>query len=983
MALKEGVIGCVFDEMNDSILIEKDSAKMYEWHHIIKNRVSYSLRISSSNDSSLYMKAEAESYQKLIDVGANNKLIEAFVPLQKFAYSSTASVSIMLHKYKGLPINSIRKCRPEFNDNLLIRIKYMSMILREAAITINKADFIHGFLCPDNIVFNDLSHQIKFLGCLSARSIEAINEMNKFKFSLSNLYYSLSQREDALSVEEAKNAEIKALALSIYELGFIDAISMDNEMFLKDKQKAYPEIDIEKVKAYKNTVFMKEKENKDCKLLSNLLIDIFNGKALSYKNIIDTLTLAESINLGLSDAKTIYPPKLIDFMTDISTLTNHKVRSYGSFTVYQIEYEDKDESVKSFILKVYKKDKKDSEKSLSNEADIFKSLEGTEDTFPTLSHRVDIKNIKIATNEIASEFGGHSFKNMLAFAANNVNLLDDLMNILYTIMRDLKGSHIYHGDIKLQNIALSENFKPKLFDYDISTGCFDDMDSNKNILLKGATIRFASPEVLKVLLYEEKQKSMINPYRADLYSLGKTLICCLTGCFTEFSMLCKLYGEKNIKEEDMKKLFKENFKDTAISETCGLCSQHDAFYYIKNNDKFVKNVLAYKEENGKFDPEFSNVMKFLARTVNTDPKERPNLEELKEMSEKHAIVSDSHKIESNCYMHLYSIKDFNIIKSISHKKTPQTSIPDLIFYQVNRNRKSNKYFIYDVLYSGNYFEQKHSFKLANAKEILPLPNQCKCVQLMKSNASIARLFVIGGIKNSKYIASTQEYRYGEFENRANMKSGRYEFGVISFNQLIVVAGGYGHDGTPYLKSVELYNAKEDKWYYISQMKEGRKECSMCAYENNIYIIGGIRYSTTHEANLSIYSRCIEIVDINKKCISSCLYIKHEMFNGICAKIGIPLSANEIMIFGDSLLSNDMTEKRFHDYQITLTDEAKIQLMGISGVYSAFAAYNFIELIGKEYLIIPDFLESLSDGVNGSLIHVNANTKIVSRIVLTR
>ena len=178
-----------------------------------------------------------------------------------------------------------------------------------------------------------------------------------------------------------------------------------------------------------------------------------------------------------------------------------------------------------------------------------------------------------------------------------------------------------------------------------------------------------------------------------------------------------------------------------------------------------------------------------------------------------------------------------------------------------------------------------------------------------------------------------------------------------------------------MKSVECYNVKDDKWNYIAAMKEGRRECSMCASANNIYIIGGIRYVAT------IYSHRIEIVDISKKCISRSIEINNELFSGICTKVGIPLNIDEIMIFGDSLLVKEPNENGFSGYKISLTD-ANMQFIEDSEVYSAFTAYNYVELVGKEYLIIPDFLESLSDGANGSLLHVNANTKKVSRINVT-
>ena len=181
------------------------------------------------------MKAEAESYLRLVDASEHNTFMTAFAPLLKFAHNSTTNESEMLHKYEGLPLSSIRSCWNKFDTDNMIRIKYMSLILKEAAFTINAANFIHGFLCPENIVFNDLSHKIKFLGCHSVRSINTISDTKKYNFTYSSIYYSLSLKRANLSEEEARDADIKALALSIFELGFDKGISLDSDGLLKDK----------------------------------------------------------------------------------------------------------------------------------------------------------------------------------------------------------------------------------------------------------------------------------------------------------------------------------------------------------------------------------------------------------------------------------------------------------------------------------------------------------------------------------------------------------------------------------------------------------------------------------------------------------------------------------------------------------------------------------------------------------------------------
>ena len=175
------------------------------------------------------------------------------------------------------------------------------------------------------------------------------------------------------------------------------------------------------------------------------------------------------------------------------------------------------------------------------------------------------------------------------------------MTILYTVMRDLKETRIFHCDIKLDNIVLSDNFKPKLFDYDSSIGGFtpieNDMDSIWEFPITGATMHYASPEVLTALLNDKgKELSKINPYKADLYSLGKTLICCITKCFNELAMLQTLYGE-NIKNGNYVDVFAEYSKGAVMNMS--LLENTDrlkAHYYQNQNDRFVTNVLNYKKK---------------------------------------------------------------------------------------------------------------------------------------------------------------------------------------------------------------------------------------------------------------------------------------------------------------------------------------------------------------------------------------------------
>jgi len=92
-----------------------------------------------------------------------------------------------------------------------------------------------------------------------------------------------------------------------------------------------------------------------------------------------------------------------------------------------------------------------------------------------------------------------------------------------------------------------------------------------------------------------------------------------------------------------------------------------------------------------------------------------------------------------------------------------------------------------------------------------------------------------------FFATSYSQNYtGEWQELAEMDTGRYNFGACVYDEKIYVFGGtIGQgSGSPATASVEVYDPKENIWIQETRMTSPRTHTSVCVLNDTIYVIGG-------------------------------------------------------------------------------------------------------------------------------------------------
>ena len=160
----------------------------------------------------------------------------------------------------------------------------------------------------------------------------------------------------------------------------------------------------------------------------------------------------------------------------------------------------------------------------SDEVKIMQELSGKE-------HFLKFYGSFILKNElfIVMEYIENSLSDMLKLNFIFTELMiTEIMRNLVNAFALLEGKGIYHRDIKPSNIMMYKNFKPKIIDFGISK--YTEIEISRNSVTGKFTVEgtedFMSPELFSAFQNKSDQRNLvtINPVKADVYSLGITML---------------------------------------------------------------------------------------------------------------------------------------------------------------------------------------------------------------------------------------------------------------------------------------------------------------------------------------------------------------------------------------------------------------------------------------------------------------------------
>lgn len=115
---------------------------------------------------------------------------------------------------------------------------------------------------------------------------------------------------------------------------------------------------------------------------------------------------------------------------------------------------------------------------------------------------------------------------------------------------------------------------------------------------------------------------------------------------------------------------------------------------------------------------------------------------------------------------------------------------------------------------------------------LPIPFNIHCSLVLKNF-----IYCIGG-----HVNSDQVYRLNisqvdlVWEKIAPLKKKKVTLGATVFDDVLVVCGGF--DGKTHIGSVEVYQPEQNKWNYISSLKQGRSGNQLVTLNGCLYTMGG-------------------------------------------------------------------------------------------------------------------------------------------------
>ena len=201
---------------------------------------------------------------------------------------------------------------------------------------------------------------------------------------------------------------------------------------------------------------------------------------------------------------------------------------------------------------------------------IFKEVELL-NRLNTLNHKAFIKfynifslpslNLMISDIGLSMEYGLATLKEALEMKKYKISEIVFILNTLVDGLAKAEEIKVANRDIKPENLILVKNnqnsFMYKFIDFGI--GCILDGNQGNKIefdTLTGFSKLYAAPEIINYLKLEDKSKlkCSYNPFQADVYSLGITILKMMDYCDSEIKSIKKqgklmLNSKKSEKEK--------------------------------------------------------------------------------------------------------------------------------------------------------------------------------------------------------------------------------------------------------------------------------------------------------------------------------------------------------------------------------------------------------------------------------------------------
>ena len=606
----------------------------------------YELHQSSEDpDCIQFMIKDAESCQQYIK-DLNPLVCDEFFPTY---------APIISHKFNDKRYEIVYKLEGKVPIAMLSKpsSECIGIILREAAKKLYHAQIVYGLLSPMNILFDIDTNNVSFLYTSAAKLINGIENISgDYKMPVESIYYSFIQRKEINQNvrTQALVCDIKALAMSIYEIG-LNKVYHDCPVSLNHHTFSAKINGIWKLDVYNVLNWAHHKLNEDAynesnqvkfKFLKSLFVTLITTKCnkLEYqKDVVDQIS--KTIN------NKAYP-----FKVHQGNMSLIKMIKEGVYLVKKSP--DNSYIIKMYILKENSKDK--ISKEFLDEKKLYEHIEKIT-KLPSTSY-VSYQNPKLLSlakidesivtseNELVIVYGGGEITTIFPKLDDYKSKINLIMLNMFEIMNDLQIASIFHCDITPQNLVFQLNNMWRAILIDFGSSLIIDKQKESNdpdmkylINPKGLTPCYAPPEMLQYLQSNNK-KALLSPYKADLYSLAKTMLVCLVNCGigtldisrTFYDIKAYTYDDMYIEMYD--RIINKESIESLEWNTDKLSKRIECKFFEENKELFLKNVGQFEYlkiddiEMKKYISSFTS--KFLMPMLCADPKERVPLNEISE-----------------------------------------------------------------------------------------------------------------------------------------------------------------------------------------------------------------------------------------------------------------------------------------------------------------------------------------------------------------